>query len=184
MVCGLLYNFKKIGIIGIAIHSSPERNYYLYMKKWNIVIVAAAVSVLLGGCAMGGATGDKTTQGVQALESGDYTQAQQLFMEALQSGEQEMLAYRGLGLSCMGLAQYEDAEAAFTSALSAADDKMPENRLDLRLYLAAAQYRLNPRHKFHNTERLCDIIVGSLVQPNDFIIFRRFCRQHNDGNVF
>ena len=67
------------------------------MKKWNIVIVAAAVSVLLGGCAMGGATGDKTTQGVQALESGDYTQAQQLFTEALQSGEQEMLAYRGLG---------------------------------------------------------------------------------------
>ena len=92
MVCGLLYNFKKIGIIGIAIHSSPERNYYLDMKKWNIVIVAAAVSVLLGGCAMGGATGDKTTQGVQALESGDYTQAQQLFMEALQNGEQEMLA--------------------------------------------------------------------------------------------
>ena len=37
------------------------------MKKWNIVIVAAAVSVLLGGCAMGGATGDKTTQGVQAF---------------------------------------------------------------------------------------------------------------------
>ena len=66
------------------------------MKKWNIVIAAAAASVLLGGCAMGGATGDKTTQGVQALESGDYTQAQQLFMEALQNGEQEMLAYRGL----------------------------------------------------------------------------------------
>ena len=82
------------------------------MKKWNIVIAAAAVSVLLGGCAMGGATGDKTTQGVQALENGDYTQAQQLFTEALQSGEQEMLAYRGLGLSCMGLAQYEDAAQA------------------------------------------------------------------------
>ena len=89
------------------------------------------------------------------MESGDYTQAQQLFTEALQSGEQEMLAYRGLGLSCMGLAQYEDAEAAFTSALSAADDKMPENRLDLRLYLAAAQYRLAEYEKRWIRVRLC-----------------------------
>ena len=180
MVCGLLYNLKKIGIIGIAIHSSPERNYYLYMKKWNIVIAAAAASVLLGGCAMGGATGDKTTQGVQALESGDYTQAQQLFTEALQNGEQEMLAYRGLGLSCMGLAQYEDAEAAFTSALSAADDKMPENRLDLRLYLAAAQYRLTEYEKAVDT---CTTLLEDASDGNEDAYYLRGASELHEGNT-
>ena len=150
------------------------------MKKWNIVIVAAAVSVLLGGCAMGGATGDKTTQGVQALESGDYTQAQQLFTEALQSGEQEMLAYRGLGLSCMGLAQYEDAEAAFTSALSAADDKMPENRLDLRLYLAAAQYRLAEYEKAVDT---CTTLLEDVSDGNEDAYYLRGASELHEGNT-
>lgn len=150
------------------------------MRKWNIVIAAAAASVLLGGCAMGGVTGDKTTQGVQALESGDYTQAQQLFMEALQNGEQEMLAYRGLGLSCMGLAQYEDAEAAFTSALSAADDKMPENRLDLRLYLAAAQYRLAEYEKAVDT---CTTLLEDASDGNEDAYYLRGASELHEGNT-
>ena len=45
-----------------------------------------------------------------SLDAGEYQQAQQLFADAVQSGEEAVLAYRGLGLSYMGLAQYEDAQ--------------------------------------------------------------------------
>lgn len=150
------------------------------MKKWKIAFVAAAASLLLGGCAMGGATGDKTAQGVQALENGAYTQAQQLFQEALQAGEQEMLAYRGLGLSCMGLAQYEDAEKAFTSALAAADDKMPENKADLRLYLAAAQYRLEEYEKAMDT---CTTLLEEASDGNVDAYYLRGASELHEGNT-
>ena len=108
-------------------------------------------SMLLGGCAMGGASGTKTTQGIAALDDGNYTQAQQLFEEAVQEDEEQMLAWRGLGLADMGLAQYEEAETAFQNALDEADEKMPENTQDLKLYLAAVEYRLAEYEKTIDT---------------------------------
>lgn len=116
------------------------------MKKWNLALVLAA-SLLLGGCAMGGATGQKTTQGVAALDDGAYAQAQQLFEQAIQEKEQPMLAYRGLGLAYMGQAQYEEAAEAFAEAVRQADEKMPENVQDLKLYEAAALYRMQEYEK-------------------------------------
>ncbi len=97
------------------------------MKKWKWLMLLTVSSMLLGGCAMGGASGTKTTQGIAALDDGNYAQAQQLFEEAVQEDEEQMLAWRGLGLADMGLAQYEEAETAFQNALDAADEKMPEN---------------------------------------------------------
>lgn len=127
------------------------------MKKWKGLAVIAA-ALMLSGCAMGGASGTKTTQGIAALEDGDYTRAQQLFEEALQEKEEQMLAYRGLGLAKMGLAQYEDAKQAFLDALEETDEKMPENTQDLQLYLAAAQYRLG---EYEQTADLCTEILDT-----------------------
>lgn len=125
-------------------------------RKTSGLAALAAAALLLGGCAMGGATGNKTVQGNSALEAGEYQQAQQLFAEAVQEGEQEMLAYRGLGLSYMGLAQYAEAEAAFQTALEYTDDRMEENVRDLRLYLATVQYR---EGKYEETIATCDDIL-------------------------
>ena len=121
------------------------------MKRWKWLTLLAAASLLLGGCAMGGASGTKTTQGIAALDDGNYSQAQQLFEEAVQENEEQMLAWRGLGLADMGLAQYEEAETAFQNALDAADEKMPENTQDLKLYLAAVEYRLAEYEKTIDT---------------------------------
>lgn len=116
------------------------------MKIWNnyrslICTAAAAAALLCGGCAMGQATGQKTVEAISALESEDYEQAQLLFAEAASDGEQQMLAYRGLGMADMGLAQYAEAQEAFKAALDCTDSRMDENVLDIELHLATAQYR-------------------------------------------
>lgn len=120
------------------------------MRKWRWTAVLAA-AWMLTGCAMGGATGQKTTEGIAALDAADYTRAQELFTQAIQESEQQMLAYRGLGLACMGLARYEEAAEAFQAALDEADEKMPENTQDIQLYLAASQYRMGEYEKTVDT---------------------------------
>lgn len=112
------------------------------MTRWIKCALVVSASLLLGGCAMGGATGNKTVQGIAALEAEEYQQAKELFEDAVRNNEDEMLAYRGLGISYMGLAQYDKAEQAFEAALDYTDDRQPENVQDLELYLATVQYRM------------------------------------------
>ncbi len=140
------------------------------------MVIAAAL--LLGGCAMGGATGKKTIQGNSALDAGEYQQAQQLFGEAVQEGEEEMLAYRGLGMAYMGLAKYEEAEMAFQAAYDCTDDKMPENRQDIALYLATVQYRGG---KYEDTIATCDDILKEEVKGNADAYFLRGASYLHDG---
>ncbi len=144
-------------------------------KKFGAAVILASV-LMLGGCAMGGASGQKTVQGISSLEDQDYDTALQLFSEALSEKEQSMLAYRGLGLSYMGLARYEEAEQAFLSAIDAADSKMPENTRDLQLYLAAAQYRMQEYEKAADT---CTEILENQKEGNaDAYYLRGACALH------
>lgn len=115
------------------------------------------VCMLLGGCAMGGATGKNTVAGNAALEEGDYKKAAELFADALDDGETKVLACRGLGMAYMGLAQYEEAADAFADALDGADKKMPETVRDIRLYLSSAKYRLG---EYEDTEAICSEILS------------------------
>ena len=149
------------------------------MRKWKWLTLLIASSMLLGGCAMGGASGTKTTQGIAALDDGNYTQAQQLFEEAVQEDEEQMLAWRGLGLADMGLAQYEDAETAFQNALDAADEKMPENTQDLKLYLAAVEYRLAEYEKTIDT---CTEILDAQEKGVADAYYLRGAAQLHEGN--
>ena len=118
-------------------------------------VVLAGV-LFLGGCGMGNGAGNKTVQGNSALEERDYQQAQQFFQEAVQEGEQKVVAYRGLGMAYMGLAKYEEAEASFRTALEYTDNRMTENVQDIRLYLATVQYRAE---KYEDTITTCDDIL-------------------------
>mgnify|MGYP004472010419 FL=1 len=149
------------------------------MRKWKWLTLLAAASMLLGGCAMGGASGTKTTQGIAALDDGNYAQAQQLFEEAVKENEEQMLAWRGLGLADMGLAQYEEAEKAFQNALEETDEKMPENTQDLKLYLAAVQYRLKEYEKTIDT---CTEILEAQEQGVADAYYLRGAAQLHEGN--
>ena len=149
------------------------------MRKWKWITLLIASSMLLGGCAMGGASGTKTTQGIAALDAGNYAQAQQLFEEAVQEDEEQMLAWRGLGLADMGLAQYEEAETAFQNALDEADEKMPENTQDLKLYLAAVEYRLAEYEKTIDT---CTEILDAQEKGVADAYYLRGAAQLHEGN--
>lgn len=137
-----------------------------------------AAAVMLGGCSMGGASGHKTVQGNAALDAGEYQQARQLFQEAVQEGEQEMLAYRGLGMAYMGLAQYEEAEMAFEAALDYTDDRMPGNTQDVELYLATVQYR---EEKYEETIATCDDILKKASKGNADAYFLRGASYLHEG---
>lgn len=149
------------------------------VKKAGLVCgFMAAASLFLGGCAMGGATGKKTVQGISALESEDYHQAQKLFEEAVKEGEEEVLAYRGLGMAYMGLAEYEKAEEAFEIALEYTDDRMPENTQDIQLYLATVQYR---EEKYEDTVTTCDGIFENASKGNADAYFLRGASYLHEG---
>jgi tetratricopeptide (TPR) repeat protein len=124
--------------------------------KWTQGAALLGAALMLGGCAMGGATGSSTVQGNEALDAGEYQNARDLFEEAIQNGEQSMLAYRGLGLAYMGLAEYEKAEDAFQTALGLTDNRQSENTRDVELYLATVQYR---QGDYENTIVTCDTIL-------------------------
>lgn len=139
-------------------------------RRWIMLVLPAAATLMLGGCAMGEATGTKTVAGIAALESGDYAQAQQLFGEAVNDGEQQVLAWRGLGMAYMGLAQYEKAEEAFETALEEATERMPENMQDISLYLATVQYR---QEAYEDTIDTCSEILGAAPEGNVDAYFLR-----------
>ena len=150
------------------------------MKTIDFRIIAGALlltsTLLLGGCAMGSATGKKTLAAQEALENGEYEQAQILFAEAVNEGEQQMLAYRGLGLAYMELAQYKEAGEAFEAAIESADDKMEENVLDVRLYLATAQYR---NGDYEDTAATCDQILEEHEEADAYFL-RGASRLHDE----
>lgn len=129
------------------------------MKKLLRLAAVLAAGLLAGGCAMGGADGEKTVLGNQSLEDEDYSAAASYFEEAVSDGEEPVLANRGLGMAYMGLARYEDAAGAFEDALDAAEDdgKMPQTVLDLQMYLASVYYRLKD---YEITSEICTEILS------------------------
>lgn len=144
--------------------------------KGIVGIIALTMALLAGGCAMGGATGKKTLEAQEALENGDYDQAQQLFAEAARDGEEQLLAYRGLGLAYMELAQYKEAVQAFEAALASADSHMEDNVLDVELYLATAQYRGG---SYDEAAATCDRILEE-YESADALFLRGASRLHDD----
>lgn len=138
--------------------------------RWIKGTVLAAAALMLSGCAMGGATGEKTVLGIHYLEDEDYPQAQRMFEDAIREGEQDTLAYRGLGIAQMGLAQYAEAAESFELALDAADERMPENVLDISLYLATAQYRMKD---YEETADTCTRILERSEQGEAQAYFLR-----------
>lgn len=129
------------------------------MRKLLRLAAVLAAGLLAGGCAMGGATGEKTILGNQSLEEEDYSAAASYFEEAVTDGEEPVLANRGLGMAYMGLAQYENAADAFEEALTAAEDdgKMPETVRDLQMHLASVYYRLE---EYETTTEICGEILS------------------------
>lgn len=80
------------------------------MKKWIIAVVFAG-AFILSGCA------SNVKDGVAALEAGNYKKAKAFFEQEIERKKNLDEAYRGLGISCFELEEYEEALEAFETAL-------------------------------------------------------------------
>lgn len=105
-------------------------------------IVVAAVLSLCAGCGKKEVSSEHTDAGYTANEASDFRSAEASFREAVDAGEDPILAWRGLGIALMGQAKYEEALDAFDHAVSCTDDKMPQTVQDLLQYRITCQYRL------------------------------------------
>ena len=110
-------------------------------KRLQGILLVLAAGSLLTGCLARSEGGSLTRQGMAAVEGNDYNTALADFTQAISSGEDKIMAYRGLGITLMGLARYDEAVVAFDSALEDADSKMPETVRDITLYQISARYR-------------------------------------------
>ncbi len=80
------------------------------MKKWIIAAVLTGMFIL-SGCA------NNVKDGVASLEAGNYEKAKAFFEQEIEREKNLDEAYRGLGISCFELKEYEQALAAFELAL-------------------------------------------------------------------
>ncbi len=86
-----------------------NKRFYI-MKKWALT-VALVVILALSGCA------NNVKSGLESLEVGDYEGAKGAFENEIKKGKNLDEAYRGLGIACFELEEYEEAASAFELAV-------------------------------------------------------------------
>ena len=112
------------------------QNKTLYKKILPVLLVLSMS--LLSGC--GQKEGDQIKAGFSAIEESDYDTAMQCFQAAVDEGEDAELAYRGIGMTYLGMAQYDDAVDAFETALSNGGLFAGDLERDINFYMATALY--------------------------------------------
>lgn len=80
------------------------------MKKWILAAVLAGIFVLTG-CT------NNVENGLKSLEAGNYEGAKGAFQNEVEKGKNLDEAYRGLGIACFELEEYEEAASAFELAV-------------------------------------------------------------------
>lgn len=103
-------------------------------RSW-IVLLAAAL--LLGGCTKK-ADKESLEKGEKLVKEEAYEEALAVF-QGLESSKADLRrVYRGIGLSYMGMGQYEDAISALERSLKEAGGKISDWEYDTNYYLAIA----------------------------------------------
>lgn len=110
------------------------------MKRKTLLTTVALLSLSLVAC--GKASTEHTDAGMTAMMQEDFASADRAFSEALNSGEDEELVYRGKGLMYMGQQDYAAAVKAFKTALSYADLSPSDLEYDINYYMAVCYYKL------------------------------------------
>ncbi|MBQ8188654.1 MAG: tetratricopeptide repeat protein [Lachnospiraceae bacterium] len=113
--------------------------------------------------------GENVKKGFAAIEQADYNNALQCFEQAIVSGEDLETAYRGMGMTYMGMADYENAIASFEYALDNAGIFAGDLERDINFYMATAYYK---NGQFEEAVTLLDAIVESDKKSADAYYLR------------
>ena len=111
-------------------------------KKFLKFVLSVAMSAMLvSGCGSKNSS-EYTDQGMSSLTIQNYSEALGFFDQAMLSGENPELIYRGMGLCYMGQGEYRKAISAFESALSNAGMFPGNLEYDINYYMAICYYKL------------------------------------------
>lgn len=109
------------------------------MKRKIILSTLLISAVILSGCNT--TEGGIMTQASHALSEGDYENAKILYQRALSEGVDLRDAYRGMGLACLNLADYEGAIGYFEDALHISNGLIKPIDIDISYYLSVAMHK-------------------------------------------
>ncbi|MBP5198146.1 MAG: tetratricopeptide repeat protein [Lachnospiraceae bacterium] len=132
-------------------------------------ILAAGLGVFILTAAGCGKTTEKIDRGMELISSLNYSEALELFEEALLEGEEKTLAYRGEGIAYMGLTRYDEAVTAFENALHENTGSVRDVDFDTNYYLAAAFVKLG---KYEEAKSVYDAILAIRPKEENALLLR------------
>ena len=141
--------------------SSRKRVWCLSRKRRiAAAAVVTALAVFTGGCARMDA---KTayTKGCEALEAGNFEEAEGFFESAIEAGYFLPEAYRGKGLSEMSRADYSDAAISLEKSLLYVENQDEAFQRDTSLYLAQCRERQG------RTDKAMEILSSLILKSPD-----------------
>ena len=86
------------------------------MRKIKAIFLGALILLMITASGCGHKEGENIKAGFEAIEQSDYQGAMQCFEQAVVSGEDLELSYRGMGITYLGMADYENAISSFEKA--------------------------------------------------------------------
>lgn len=136
------------------------------MNLKKILIFSAAAGMLLVSSACSSADEETFHQAETDLKEGNYQYALSGYEDSVAAQMNVTESYRGAGIACMGLGQYEQAEKYFNRALE--DEKISDSfRLDTLRYKATAQYK---QEKYQEAYQTSDKLAQSSPKAQDYLL--------------
>lgn len=115
------------------------------IKKIFVLVTLGIFSLSVAGCSSKNSN-KKIQQGNEAIESGNYEEALEVFGALKKSDGDKTEIYRGLGISYIGLGDYENGIKALKKSLQQSDGTVGDWEFDTSFYLAMA-YEKNGQRK-------------------------------------
>lgn len=125
-------------------------------KKRTVLFAVLCAGMLVTGCG-GGEKVSHIDEGMAAIGELRYEDALVCFDQALVSGEDKRLVYRGQGLANLGLTNYDEAAAALEKCLSSGSSVPDEMDYDVNYYLATAYYKAG---RLEEAKQIYDTILA------------------------
>ena len=146
------------------------------MRKLHSVFAAVLLIAALTGCARADAKA-LFESSAAALEEGRAEEAREGFRQVISMREFEAEAYRAIGISYLGSADYADACIAFERALLYCDDKSADFIRDTELYLVFSRSRHAENDK---AKEICNSMLKKAADPEVLFLRGRLFLEEGD----
>lgn len=128
------------------------------MRKNKGIFLGLLTALTLATAGCGHKEGENIKAGFEAIGQSDYSGAISCFEQAVVSGEDLELSWRGYGLAYLGMADYENAILSFEKALDNGGIFAGDLERDINFYMATALYKNGDGEK---AVSLLDAIIES-----------------------